>query len=144
MRNPWVWILLALVALGALAQYLGVSAALSAKITVLASQPSVSTSFQDPESGRTDALTTLIAFAILTPIAAAALLLGLVLLAKALEAVVVSCHLPGWLSTPAVGLGTIAAVYATTEMWMPSSLHALGLVARAYLIYTNGNVPVIR
>lgn len=144
MRNRWVWVFLVILVLGVLAEYGGLSSRIGARITSLASQPSVSAAFQDPESGRTDALTTLVAFAILTPIGAGVLLVALVLLAKAFEAVVVSCRLPGWLSAPVVGMGAIVTMYVTSQMWVPSSLHALGLVARAYLIYAHGTVPVIR
>ena len=144
MRNRWVWILLAVLVLGVLAEYSGLSSRIGTRITSLANQPSVSGSFQDPESGRTDALTTLIAFAILAPMGVGMVLVALVLLAKGFEAVVVSCHLPGWLSAPVVGMGTVVTMYVTSQTWVPSSLHALGLVARAYLIYANGTVPVIR
>lgn len=144
MRNRWRWVIAAIVVLGGVAQYLGVSAAMGRGITSLASQPGVSTAFQNPDSGRTDALTTLIAFAILTPIAAGLVAVALVLLVKALEAVVVSCRLPAWVSAPTVGVAAVAAVYASMPSWAPASLHALGLVARAYLIYAYGDVPVIR
>jgi hypothetical protein len=144
MRNRGLWVLIGIIVVAALAEYLGFSAMLGARIVSLASQPSVSTTFQDPESGRTDALTTLIAFAILAPMAAAAAVAALVLLSKAFEAVVVSCRLPGWLSAPVVGMGTLVAIYVTTQSWLPPSLHALGLVARAYLVYAHGTAPVIR
>ena len=144
MRNRWVWIFLVILVSGVLAEYSGLSSRVGARITSLASQPSVSTAFQDPESGPTDALTTLIAFAILTPMGAGVLLVALVLLAKAIEAVVVSWRLPGWLSAPTVGMGAVVTIYVTSQIWVPSSLHALGLVARAYLIYAHGTVPVSR
>jgi hypothetical protein len=144
MQNRWRWLLIGVLVLGVLAEYLGLSAKLGARIVSLASQPSVSTTFQDPESGRTDALTTLIAFAILAPMAAGVAVVGLILVSKAFEAVVVSCRLPGWVSAPVVGTVTIVAIYVTTHSWMPASLHALGLVARAYLVYAYGTAPVIR
>jgi hypothetical protein len=144
MRNRWLWIFLAIIVLGVLAEYSGLSSGIATRITSLANQPSVAGSFQDPESGRTDALTTLIAFAILTPMGIGMLLVALVLLAKGFEAVVVSCRLPGWLSAPVVGMGTVVTIYVTSAAWLPSSLYALGIVARAYLVYTHGSVPVIR
>ena len=144
MHNRWVWVLVGVVALGALAEYAGLGAYISARITSLASQPSVSAAFLDPESGRTDALTTLIAVAVLSPIALGLVVVALVLVSKAFEAVVVSCRLPGWLSAPVVGMVTMVTVYVTTHAWLPLSVHALGLVARAYLVYAYGTVPVIR
>jgi hypothetical protein len=144
MRSRWVWVLVGVVALGALAEYLGLGSYIGTRITSLASQPSVSRAFQDPESGPTDALTTLIGVAVLTPIALGLVVIALVLVSKAFEAVVVSCRLPGWLSAPVVGMVTVVAVYITTQSWLPLSVHALGLVARAYLIYAYGTVPMIR
>ena len=144
MRHRALWVLIVLVAIGGLAGHLGFSAMLGAHIVSLANQPGISTTFEDPDSGRTDALTTLIAVAILAPIAAAAALGALVLVSKALEAVVVSCRLPGWLAAPAVVMATAVVMYGTTPSWMPPSLHALGLVARAYLVYAYGTAPVIR
>jgi hypothetical protein len=144
MKFQWRWVVLGVIALGVLAQYLGVGAALGAKATVLANQPGVATVFQDPETGRTDALTALIAFAILTPLAAGAALLALLLVTKAFETLVVSIRLPGWLSAPVVGAGTIVAMYVTSTTWLPMSLYGLGIVARAYLVYAHGTVPIIR
>jgi hypothetical protein len=144
MRDRWKWAFLGVVVLVALAHYGGLTAILEARITALADQPGVSTAFQHPESGRTDALTALIAFAVLTPIAAFLAIIALVLLTKAFEALVVSARLPGWLSTPLVGIAAIVTMYATSQAWVPPSLHGLGLIARAYLVYAYGTVPVIR
>ena len=144
MRNKWRWLVLGIIVLLAIAEYGGLSTALGTRLTSLANQPDVSTAFDDPESGRTDALTALIAFAVLAPIGALAGILALVLVTKLFESIIVSVHLPAWLSTPAVGIGTIAAIYATSQAWIPVSLHGLGLIARAYLVYAYGDVPVIR
>lgn len=144
MQNRWRWVVVALIAVAVAAQFLGVDSMMGARVTSLANQPGVSTAFQDPETGRTDALTALIAFALLTPIAAAAAALALVLLAKAFESVVVSVRLPGWLSAPVVGAATVAAMYVTSATWIPVSLYGLGIVARAYLVYAHGSVPIIR
>jgi hypothetical protein len=144
MRNRLLWVMLATVAVVLVAQYSGVSERVGARLTSLANQPGVATAFQDPESGRTDALTALIAFSVLTPIAAGVALMALVLVAKGLEAVVVSVRLPGWLSTPVVGVAAVVTMYVTSQAWLPASLHGLGLVARAYLVYAHGSVPIIR
>lgn len=144
MQNRWRWVVLGVVILLALAEYGGLSSAIAARMTSLASQPAVSTAFAHPESGQTDALTALIAFSILGPMAAGAAVVALLLLSKAFEAIVVSVHLPGWLSTPVVGAATIAAIYATSQSWMPMSLYGLGLFARAYFVYVDGPVPIIR
>lgn len=144
MRSCWRWILVGVVVLVVLGEYAGVSSMIGARLTSLASQPGVSTAFEHPESGRTDALTALIAFAVLTPIAAFLAVIALLILTKGFETLVVSVHLPGWLSTPVVGITAIATMYATSQAWVPASLYGLGLVARAYLVYAYGEVPVIR
>jgi hypothetical protein len=43
-----------------------------------------------------------------------------------------------------VGAGTIVAMYVTSTTWLPMSLYGLGIVARAYLVYAHGTVPIIR
>ena len=85
-----------------LAWYIGDIVGLEGWITWLANQPGVTTAFQHPESGRSDALTALISFSLLTPIALCLLLVVLVLVVKALEAVFVPLRIPMWLSTPVV------------------------------------------
>ena len=125
-----------------LAWYVGDILGLEAWIAWLANQPGVTTAFQHPESGRSDALTTLISFSLLTPIALCLLLVILVLLVKALEAVFVPLRVPMWLSTPVVAAALIYGMYTTSPSWLPMSLYALGIVARAYLVYSYGQVPL--
>ena len=125
-----------------LAWYVGDILGLEAWIAWLANQPGVTTAFQHPESGRSDALTTLISFSLLTPIALCLLLVILVLLVKALEAVFVPLRVPMWLSTPVVAAAFIYGMYTTSPSWLPMSLYALGIVARAYLVYSYGQVPL--
>ena len=125
------------------AWYVGDILGLEGWIAWLANQPGVTTAFQHPESGRSDALTTLISFSLLTPIALCLLLVVLVLLVKALEAVFVPLRLPMWLPTPVVAAGLIFGMYTTSPAWLPTSLYALGIVARAYLVYSYGHVPLL-
>ena len=126
--------LLAILLLGALlTAYL--SFGMEARITSLASQSRVATALQHPESGRSDALTTLIAGSVLTPIAVVFIIVAAILLVKAFETLLVSVHLPGWLSAPVVTIITMTAMYETSESWLPTSLYAVGLFARAYLVF---------
>ena len=37
-----------------------------------------------------------------------------------------------------VAVTSIYAMYATSPSWLPMSLYALGIVARAYLVYSYG------
>src|SRR5260370_18582021 len=125
------------------AWYVGDILGLEGWIAWLANQPGVTTAFQHPESGRSDALTTLISFSLLTPIALCVLLVILVLLVKALEAVFVPLRLPMWLSTPVGAAAFIFGLYTTTPAWLPMSLYALGMVARAYLSSSYRHMPLL-
>jgi hypothetical protein len=113
------------------------------RIAWLANQPGVTTAFQHPESGKSDALIALISFSLLTPIALGLLVIALVLLVNALEALLVSLRLPSWLSAPVVAATSIYAMYATSPSWLPMSLYALGIVARAYLVYSSGQASAL-
>jgi hypothetical protein len=112
-------------------------------LRVLALQPRVTTAFQDPVTGQSDALLTLICFGLLAPMAAFVVMLVLMFVVRGLEAVLQSIRTPGWFSFPLVGAGVVGGLYATTEVWLPTSLYGLGLVARAYFVYTNGTVPLV-
>jgi hypothetical protein len=131
-----------LVALAAVAAYFSASSfGLRERIASLANQPNVAGAFQHPETARSDALTTLIAGSVLTPIAAFFAVVVAVLLVKAFETVLVSVHLPGWLSAPVVTLITMTAMYETSEAWVPTSLYAVGIFARAYLVFLASGPP---
>jgi IPT/TIG domain-containing protein len=138
----WWWAFAVLLIAVTLTWYVGHSSALEERLGWLASQPSVTTAFQNPESSRSDALTMLIAFAVLTPIVAFVVQMALLLLAKLSEPVLESVHIPTWLSTPAVGVVSILTIYATSQSWLPTSLYGLGLIARAYLVYSQETPPL--
>jgi hypothetical protein len=127
-----------------LASYLGALSATEDRIARLANDPGVATAFRDHETGRTDALIALMAFTLLTPIAAAVIVVLFVLLVKMLEALFVSLHVPSWFSSPVVGVAAICALYATSHGWIPAALYGVRLAARAYVVYVYGPLPVIR
>jgi len=124
-----------------LAWYLGGSFGLEARLISFANHPEARASFQDPVSGQSDALVMLISFAILTPLAAGVVLMAVVMLIKMFETLLVSLRLPGWLSAPIVVAAVVYGVCATTQLWFSDSLYAVGLVSRAYLVYSYGTVP---
>jgi len=41
-----------------------------------------------------------------------------------------------------VAAAFIYGMYTTSPSWLPMSLYALGIVARAYLVYSYGQVPL--
>ncbi|HEY3100629.1 MAG TPA: hypothetical protein VGL14_17075 [Methylomirabilota bacterium] len=124
--------------------YFGGTASLEVKLAALANQPHVNTAFQDPNTGQSDALLTLICAALLVPMAAfAAFIVGLCLV-RGVEAVVVSLRGPGWFSLPLVGTSLIAGLYMSSPLWVPTSLYGLGMVARAYFVYSYGPMFIVR
>ncbi len=142
MPGRWTrWIAALAVVTVVLAWYVTSSAAARTKIAWLAGQPSVRTAFQ-AEGGSSDALVVLIAFAVAAPMLAV-VALGLVAFASHLTAAALyQVRLPERLAVPVVlaGLGVLA--YATRDAWWPHALYVLGLVARAYLIFSSA-VPVL-
>jgi sterol desaturase/sphingolipid hydroxylase (fatty acid hydroxylase superfamily) len=133
---------LGLLALSTLAWYSGGPTGVEDRIVTLANHPEARTAFQDPESGRSDAMVTLVSFAVLTPLAAGVAATIVIFAIKAFETVLAVVRLPAWLSAPIVIAAVVTGVYATTELWMPNSLYAAGMVSRAYLVYSYGAVPV--
>ena len=142
--RPWKVVVLIILLTAALAWYVGAPSALEERITGLAGHPGVRNEFRNPETGQGDALITLIGFSILTPIAAFAVAVAVVLIVKALETVLVSLHLPGWFSAPTVAMVGVFTIYATSPSWLPASRYGMGLLARAYVVYVYGPVPGFR
>ena len=116
---------------------------LEERITRLASQPEVATVFQHPETARSDALTTLVAAFVLTPIAIFALCVVVVLASNLFESVLQSLHLPGALAIPIVVVIAVSTMYATTAFWLPPARYGAGVCARAYLLYSETSPPLM-
>jgi hypothetical protein len=124
--------------------YLGTSSMIEGRLVQAATDQSVVTVFQDHESGRTDALIALIAFTLLTPMAAAAVAVAFILLVKMFEAFLGSVRVPASFSAPMVGMAAISMLYVTSHTWIPTALYACRIAARAYVVYAYGPLPVIR
>ena len=107
------------------------------RIDWLASQPDVATIFQNPVTARSDALTTLIAFAVLTPIALFVAIVVVLMVVAGISTLLVSIHLPAWLSAPLVAVISIVTLYRASEAWLPAWLYGMGVVARAYVVYSS-------
>ena len=137
----WFLIILLIFALG---WFLSGPFGLEQRLVSLADQPGVRTAFLDRESGRSDAMVTLVSFGVLSPIAAAFVWITVVLLVKGVETLLVSVRLPAWFSTPLTGIALTVGIYMTSESWLSDSLYAAGLVARAYFIYSYGTVPTFQ
>ena len=104
---------LVVVVISALSWYIG-GAEVEPRLASLASQPQVTGAFRDPDSAKTDALIALISFSLLSPLAVGVAVMGVVLLVKGIETVLVSLRAPAWPSTPLVGVGLLATLYATS------------------------------
>jgi hypothetical protein len=143
MRRSRAVFLIVLLAAGA-AWYLGSSSTIEGRLARAATEQSVATAFRDRESGRTDALIALIAFTVLTPMAAAIVVIAFVLLVRMIEAFLITLRIPPWFSAPMVGLAAISMLYVTSHAWIPTALYACRIAARAYVVYAYGPLPVIR
>ena len=121
-----------------LSWYLG-GADLERQLASLANQPHVNSAFQDPITGKSDALMVLICFSLLTPMAAFVAVIILIFLVRGLEAVLITLRGPAWFSAPLVGMTLLVTLYASSQVWLPTSLYGLGLIARAYFVYSYGS-----
>jgi len=137
MRAYWRWWLPAVILGSVLATYLSLGARMGERIDWLASQPDVATIFQNPVTARSDALTTLIAFAVLTPIALFVAIVVVLMVVAGISTLLVSIHLPAWLSAPLVAVIAIVTLYRASEAWLPAWLYGMGVVARAYVVYSS-------
>lgn len=139
MRRHWArWVLLLLAATW-LVWYLGGFAPVKAWLVALANEPDVRDAFRDPEHGRLDALLMLLSFLMVAPmvglVAILVVIFSLVVVALLLEPLLAVLRLPGWTSVPIV-LGTYGYLaFALNALWVPYSVHVLGLVARAGIVY---------
>ena len=138
MRAYWRWWLPAVILGGAVvATYVGVGSRMDERIAWLASQPDVVTVFRNPITARSDALTALIAFAVLTPIALFVAIVVVLMVVAGISTLLVSIHLPAWLSAPLVAVISIVTLYRASEAWLPAWLYGMGVVARAYVVYSS-------
>jgi hypothetical protein len=117
----------------------GVFAVLYTKLAWLAQQPTVSTAFGDVHHGRVDALVMMLSFLLLAPIVLFIVLLALVFVVIVFvllfEPLMRLLRLPEWVAVPMVLVGSAAGAWAFSGLWLPHSMHVLGLVARAWFVY---------
>jgi hypothetical protein len=143
MRILRLWPLYAVLVLGgATTAYVWTSLDADDRIARLASQPEVATVFQQPETARSDALTTLVAAFVLTPIVLFVIGLLFAFASKLFESVLQSLQLPGALSLPVVVAVAVSAMYVTSAFWLPTARYGAGVCARAYLVYSATSPPL--
>lgn len=140
MRGSWKRLLLMILVVAvALSWYVHSSVAIRPQIRWLATQPGVATAF-DAGDGGTDPLLVLLAFELGAPIAAFGLVLLLGVLVRTWRRAFDQLRLPEWMSGPLAAMALAFGTYATRGFWLPESLYVLGLVARAYLVFSS-SVP---
>lgn len=131
-----------------LAWYAGLPGPVRERMIWLANQPGVREAFKEADYGRVDALITLISFFLLVPAGLLVVLLifvfVLIVFALLFEPVWRLLRLPDWTSVAVTAAVWLAGAWLTSALWWPTSLHALGLVARAWLVYFSGPPPVPR
>ena len=106
-----------------------------------AAPPGVRAAFDD-EGGGAEALIVLISFVIVTPVVLIVAALLLTFMIKVVGGFLYQLRLPEFISLPVVMGVLVVGTYAIREAWLPDSLYFLGLVARAYLVFTS-SVPVL-
>lgn len=142
MRRRWkVWLLIALVFAAGIGWWAHASQTVRDQIWWLASQPRVDTAFDD-EGGGAEALIVLLAFLIVSPVAVSILAILLTFAVKVVGAFLYRLRLPEFISVPVVMFALVVSTYTVREAWLPGSLYLLGLVARAYLVFSSA-VPVL-
>lgn len=142
MRKRWkVWLLIALASAAGVGWWAHSSPTVRDQIWWLASQPRVETAFDD-EGGGAEALIVLLSFIIVTPVAVSILAILLTFAVKVVGAFLYRLRLPEFISVPVVMVALVVSTYTVREAWLPGSLYLLGLVARAYLVFSS-SVPVL-
>lgn len=130
-----------------LAWFSGLFTAIGRRLATLAAQPAVANSFDNPDYGRVDALIMLLSFFLLAPIGLLIVLLALIFLLIVFillfEPILRLLRLPEWVAVPMVLAGSVAGAWAMSGLWLPHSMHVLGLVARAWMVYFS-SVPPLR
>jgi hypothetical protein len=148
MPSRWTLWLLALLAVVGLAWYLDWFAPFRAFLGWLASGPDVRYAYRDPEHGRLDAMLMLLSFTLVAPmvvlVVAVALAFALIVAALLFEPFVRILRLPAWTSVPVVLVAVGYAAYSFQALWLPQSMHVLGLVARASIVYFGSGSTVTR
>lgn len=147
MRRSVVW-LLVLAALVGLGWYIDFQEIFEGWVDELASHRDVAKAFNDPQSGRIDALLMLVSFFLLTPIALGLLLLGfvfvLIVFLLLAEPVVRLLKLPLWSCVPIVLGGTSVAAYVMRASWVPQFIYVIRLVAKAGVVFFSTTPPLPR
>ena len=100
-----------------------------------ADRPEVSQAFADPNFGRADAIILVFSTLFLGPLALFCLLLGLIFVIAVfggfLLPLVRWLRLPDSVATVLAFASVVAALWTSTDMWLPRSLRLVALVARA-------------
>ncbi|HET9490297.1 MAG TPA: hypothetical protein VFR64_11150 [Methylomirabilota bacterium] len=140
-RRGKLWLLSVLVLVMVAGWWAHTSQTVRDQIWWLAGQPGVRAAFDD-EGGGAEALIVLISFVIVTPVVLIVAALLLTFMIKVVGGFLYQLRLPEFISLPVVMGVLVVGTYAIREAWLPDSLYFLGLVARAYLVFTS-SVPVL-
>lgn len=140
-RHGKLWLLSVLVLVIATGWWAHTSQSVRDRIWWLAGQPAVRTAFDD-EGGGAEALIVLISFVIATPVVLILVALVLTFAIKVVGGFLYQLRLPEFISLPVVMAALVVGTYVIRDAWLPDSLYFLGLVARAYLVFTS-STPVL-
>jgi hypothetical protein len=87
-------------------------------------------------------LIVLLSFVIVTPVVVSIFAVLLTFAVKVVGAFFYRLRLPEFVSVPVVMAALVVSTYTVRDAWLPGSLYLLGLVARAYLVFSS-SVPVL-
>lgn len=136
LRVAWLIVSLGLVSLGWYFDFFDV---LYAGIVELANQPEIGDAFDDPVSGRVDALLMLVSFFLLTPVALGVVLFVLVgviiVFLLIFEPLLRTLGLPPSVCVTFVLVAAVCAAYVARAVWIPDVVYVLGMAAKASLVY---------
>jgi hypothetical protein len=147
MRRRVVW-LLVLAGLLSIAWYIDVPEIVADWARELAIHQDVAKSFNDPVSGRIDALILLVSFSLLLPVLLIFVLLGfvfvLIVFLLFAEPAFRALRVPLWTCVPIVLGGAGLAAHLTRETWFPQLVYVLRLTAKAGVVFFSSAPPVPR
>ena len=147
MRRRIVW-LLVLAGLVSAAWYVDVPEIVEDWAAQMAIHQDVVKAFNDPVSGRIDALIMLVSFSLLMPVILIFMLLAfifvLIVFLLFAEPALRALRLPLWTCVPIVLGGAGLAAYLMREAWYPHLVYVVRLTAKAGIVFFSSVPPVPR
>jgi hypothetical protein len=144
MRGRWIAAGLLLFGVMWLAWSYGVFEPLFRRLEALANQPEAQREFNDPVSGRVDAMILMVSLFVLAPavvfISALIFAFGFICVSLLVEPLFRALRLPGWTSMVVMLMASGIGLYQLRGSWLPHALYILGVIVRAWMVYFSSPV----